>query len=357
MERGCDILILGSGAAGTTAAVTSAAGGAKTILAAFPSKRVPLGECLAPEGSRLLRRIHGEEARAAQLPYVGTRSRWASDEVREKSFLFHPAGSGLRLDRPAFDGVLLNNAQTAGADVIGATQILSADRCRGAWRVELKTSDSVIGVRASQVIDCTGRRSLFLRRQGIGRRQHDRLVALVMTAKARDEDGRLSLEAQPYGWWYRVVAPNGEEVVTLMTDSDLASATRLRAPGRLAELFSSTSMGRDRQGAFRATKPASVAASTSFPDSIAGEGWLAAGDAAAAYDPLSSEGIQKAIVGGRDAARAALAGDFSDYEERWRAAATAYLETRKDHYRANPRWPSDPFWARRHEARQDGPPR
>ena len=70
-----------------------------------------------------------------------------------------------------------------------------------------------------------------------------------------------------------------------------------------------------------------------------GEGWIAAGDAAAAHDPLSSHGIGSALDGGRRAARAVAAplrGDdtaFPTYKERLLADYTRYLWTRNAYYR------------------------
>jgi flavin-dependent dehydrogenase len=89
-----------------------------------------------------------------------------------------------------------------------------------------------------------------------------------------------------------------------------------------------------------------------------GDGWIAAGDAAAAYDPLSSHGIGSALAGGRQAADAVAAhldGDgaaFTNYRERLLAEYARYLWTRDGYYRDERRWSGAPFWERRHGARQ-----
>jgi flavin-dependent dehydrogenase len=91
----------------------------------------------------------------------------------------------------------------------------------------------------------------------------------------------------------------------------------------------------------------------------AGEGWAAAGDAAAAYDPLSSHGIGSALAGGRQAAAtlvAALQGDAAAlpaYGEGHRAGYARYLWSRHAYYADERRWPDAPFWKRRH-AGSDG---
>jgi flavin-dependent dehydrogenase len=94
-------------------------------------------------------------------------------------------------------------------------------------------------------------------------------------------------------------------------------------------------------------------AETSRLDAIAGDGWLALGDAAAAYDPLSSHGIGSAmgsgfyggnaiadLLAGRPEARLA-------YLDLMQTAYGACLDLQKRHYAAEGRWPEAPFWSRR----------
>jgi flavin-dependent dehydrogenase len=80
---------------------------------------------------------------------------------------------------------------------------------------------------------------------------------------------------------------------------------------------------------------------------VAGEGWLAIGDAAAALDPLSSHGIAAALAGGIEAARAIVEGSTERYERSIDASWTAYVSMRRAFYAAERRWSGTPFWQRR----------
>jgi flavin-dependent dehydrogenase len=77
------------------------------------------------------------------------------------------------------------------------------------------------------------------------------------------------------------------------------------------------------------------------------------GDAAAAFDPLSSQGILTALYTGMRAGQtidAELAGDpraRADYMSDIRAVTTAYLRNQRHHYRTETRWPDSEFWQRR----------
>jgi flavin-dependent dehydrogenase len=94
-------------------------------------------------------------------------------------------------------------------------------------------------------------------------------------------------------------------------------------------------------------------AESSRLDEILGERWIALGDAAAAYDPLSSHGVASAmgsgyygghaiadLLAGRSEARLA-------YLDILQKAYGTYLDLQREHYARETRWPDAPFWRRR----------
>jgi flavin-dependent dehydrogenase len=97
-----------------------------------------------------------------------------------------------------------------------------------------------------------------------------------------------------------------------------------------------------------------VQAESSFLDRVAGDAWLAAGDAAASFDPLSAQGITSAVNSGLDAASAAaawLSGDRKAalaYADRVRRSYAEYLTHRSVYYRIERRWLNGEFWKSRH---------
>jgi flavin-dependent dehydrogenase len=99
--------------------------------------------------------------------------------------------------------------------------------------------------------------------------------------------------------------------------------------------------------------PRVVAANSARLEHFAGAGWLAAGDAGAAFDPLSSQGILSALYSGLKAGRALhshLSGDdaaLAGYGGAMAAVYDAYLHNRATFYAAERRWPGSPFWQRR----------
>jgi flavin-dependent dehydrogenase len=90
-------------------------------------------------------------------------------------------------------------------------------------------------------------------------------------------------------------------------------------------------------------------------DRVAGARWLAVGDAAAAYDPLSAQGIHKALADGLKAAETIAAALASDTDIAPAYAASIgdsfeeYRTNRNFFYRLETRWAGSSFWQRRLE--------
>ena len=85
----------------------------------------------------------------------------------------------------------------------------------------------------------------------------------------------------------------------------------------------------------------------------AGEGWLAAGERAASYDPISGRGIFNALRDGAACGQAALGylegrcADADQYAGRLDREFAAYAAERRRFYASEKRWYSQPFWQHR----------
>ncbi len=109
-------------------------------------------------------------------------------------------------------------------------------------------------------------------------------------------------------------------------------------------------------GATFTGKPRFVAAGSGRISQAFGEGWIAAGDAAMAYDPISAHGLTLALRSGIDAAAALIDGR----EEALRAYAgvldRAFSRCRREAlriYASERRWPAERYWATRHALAAD----
>jgi flavin-dependent dehydrogenase len=146
-----------------------------------------------------------------------------------------------------------------------------------------------------------------------------------------------------------------------MSDADLVERRREGLPAFWRRCLDRAPHTRERArrcGAGPASLPPAarlriVAARSVRTRPVVGSNWLAAGDAAGSFDPLSAQGILKALAGASLAARAvaaALRGDaagLAEYAVALDRGYDDYLRARRDYYGMERRWPGSLFWRRR----------
>lgn len=323
--------MLGGGPAGCAAATILARAGRPVRLIVHPVRHraFGVGEGAPPGFDRAVDDVFGQGTFVAgdHLRSLGNRAAWGGTELLTTDFMFNPFGTGWHLDRLAFDASLLAAAKSSGVTISE-----SPDR------------DAAI---ARFVIDATGRRAEFARRQGATRVADDRLIAVLATYERNsgDVDATTTVEAASDGWWYTSPIPRQRRVVAFLTDGDLVDPElRTRAGfdrrARRTMHIAAPLAGVPTEG------PLMVSANTAHLETPCGEGWLAAGDAAASFDPVSSQGILTAVLMGAEAAR--CIDDPAAFAERYRSIVDQYKTDRRAIYALEDRWPDSPFWARRH---------
>jgi len=379
-----DVLVAGGGPAGAVAALVLARAGRRVLLADRADRAdhgdrgdegVPrtaaLGETLPAVAGRLLGDLGLGEPfrREPHLPCYGGLSSWGSPLLVATDSLHDPDGHGWRLDRPRFDRFLRDAAGRAGADVVTAT-VRRPVRQAG-WTAELTGGDGTARVRCSWLVDATGRGGSIARGHGGGLRAWDRLVCTVAAFRpaaagsgpgsgpgagtGADQDGRTLVEAVPGGWWYTALLPDGSRTAGFCTDADLAPPAMRTASGYLDQLARTRYVSEvvAHHGYTLWHPPRRMAAGGARLERPYGPGWLAAGDAALAVDPLSAQGLLTALHTGLLAGQALhrrLDGEpdaFGDYRARLHAIEGAYRRNHREYYGLETRWPAAPFWRRR----------
>jgi flavin-dependent dehydrogenase len=284
-HRYADILVAGAGPAGATIARLLVMRGRRVTLVDPASRRNDRLEIVSPSCCPVIEavgvaRLLADPAIAR--PCLGIHRRWGGREVEIDDFLRRPGGRGFVVDRLAFDAALRTAAADVGVEFITG-RIVAARRDAGAVVLDIEAGSSRHTVFAELAIDATGRPSAVARRLGVQRMVSDRLVAerhRVDAPRAPSQEPTwLDVKGYSNGWSYSVSGPDGrrERWVVCRPGGLTSDRTRPRAD-----------------------------ASSSILSHAAGESWIAVGDAAVSFDPVTSQGLANALSSALVAAGAIL---------------------------------------------------
>lgn len=313
------------------------------------------GEHLAAAAQPTLKRLGLQNLYDRALPCRGIDAAWGSAQPQFQELqLFTPFGGGRIVERPSFDQAMLAHARAQGITCLERTRVQSAMHTRsGEWQVTLRSGE----LRTfSCLVDASGRAASLARAQGARIVVYDRLVGVSarMSGSQHDNINKLHIWSARDGWWYLATLPGGERIATWMTDVEQVGQLAQREPWQqhCARHFEVVSRPLELASAAW-SRPRSFPAHSQRLQRPYGAGWIAVGDAALAFDPLSSAGLAKALRGACDAADAIAAGDskaFARYEEKLQHEWQLYLDARCHYYRLEQRFPDAAFWReRQHE--------
>lgn len=320
LPREVDVLVVGAGPAGSSAALEAARGGARTLLV---ERRRTVGVPVRC----------GEYVPRLLLMEVDAGGRWVDQETAH-IVLHLPSGDEVRtrapgavLDRFRFDAALVRGAEEAGALVLTGRTFGGFDPS-GAPVVD----GSV--VKARVVIGADGAASRVARTAGLARPELMLALQHVVRLGRHVASAHLHFSATTrygYGWLF----PKGEI-------ANMGVAVQWRRPDLARRGLSELSRTLVARGIVSRADPLSrcwgIVPSGGPPRLTSTGRVLLAGDAAGQVDPLTGAGLTGALRCGRLAGRAALAArPAADYEERWREVMQGFFDRsleRRDRMRA-----------------------
>jgi 2-polyprenyl-6-methoxyphenol hydroxylase-like FAD-dependent oxidoreductase len=361
----CDVLVIGGGPAGLATAIELRQASDLDIVVAEaraePAER--FGETVPPDILVALDRLDLGHAFKADghLPCPGSVSLWGSDKPGHNDFILNPLGPAWHISRARFEAMLRTRAAQMGASICAGTHAVSVRRTGDGFDVVLQDPRGARrAIRAPWVVDASGWRAWFARRQGATRRRLDRMLAIVRFAVLRSGTftAQTVVEAARDGWWYCARLPHGLIVTVLITERHAARALAHGGHALWRELLAGTRLLAPRLDACGLDEERfrSYPVDSAMLDRVEGDGWIAVGDAASAYDPITSQGIHKALTDAADASRTITAGAGHAQPPPWRYGARVatrfedYLADRAHLYALERRWSDQPFWRRRAQA-------
>lgn len=361
------VAVVGGGIAGCAACLGLARRGVEMVWIA-PSSPIAdkPGESLAPAALAVLENLGIDDllAHPAHRKSMVSFTAWGSDTLLERHAAGQFGGMGHVINRGHFETALVERVrQTAGIVRVDGS-LATFSRGDAGWT--LKTDSSQV-INASMLIDATGRLAMIGRTQ-TSQRRIDRLVAAYAFLKQTDLDidptPATLIEAVEGGWWYATLLANRQLALNFYSDPDLMprrTSTRLDLWQQMVGKTRSIARWIESAGYEISEPPRLASAGTAWLENAAGADWLAVGDAAVSFDPLSAHGMTTALWTGNEAAKAAalaLSGDgaaLDSYAARLRLGVEQYDSERREIYAREMRFTHHPFWQRRQKA--DRPPR
>lgn len=336
MRESFDVVVVGGGPGGSICATRLAQGGAKVVLlekAEFP--RFHLGESLLPQSLPVLEAVGVlDQVEATFIRKYG--ARFHDDALgRKDRFSFDGAWRNDRdhsfeVERSKFDKLLLDHARAQGVDVRQPWSVNGAVREGERVVGALATASDGTDVRfdAKYVVDASGRDALFAH----AARSTEKIIELDQTAIFAHYEGvarpegklagdidivifRESPTARPNWIWMIPFKDGVTSVGAVVSKSWIKSHRAKLDKDAVAE------HGDESTALFHAAVEESRSATALLAGSrmvwpkcqaaadfsyrvrdLAGEGWVAVGDAGGFIDPLFSTGAHIAMCGGKAAA-------------------------------------------------------
>ncbi|MGW0548294.1 NAD(P)/FAD-dependent oxidoreductase [Streptomyces altiplanensis] len=354
MHEETDVLVVGGGPAGATAAALLARQGHQVrVLERERFPRYHIGESLLPSllpvldvlGTREVVEAHGFVRKTGAF-YGWGGQEWSLgfDEPGR------PSAYSFQVIRSQFDQLLLEHARTQGADVreeVRAGRVTfeegsESGQDRRAVEATWTGQDGTEGrIRFGHLVDASGRAGLLAARQLRTRRVHDvfRNVATwsywrgaaPLTAAPSGAIGVFSLP--DHGWLWAIPLHDGTLSVGLVTDKRSFARARQAAGGSLQTVYDEAIarcplLAGMLTGARQAAPLKTESDYSYVSEAFTGPGWFLAGDAACFLDPLLSTGVHLAMYSGLLAAASISSMLSGDVDE---DAARAFYQSAYQH--------------------------
>ncbi len=299
-----DFLIVGGGPAGTLTALQLSIAGARVALLQWLNTQKFALEMLSGRARRVIEGRVGSLLEIASAKEIDeTISLWDTPIPVCWSSIGDPWGAGVSVDRLYFDEFLRSSAKMSHVSVFGLRQPGWPEKRGGLWR--LIDRDCSLEIAAPFLIQAAGR-------SGASRPKRKRFCSFSQLAltvhlpqQVRRSRTSFCIEKTQDGWWYLIPGASENYFIAFCTKPEQLKSRQIPPAEFFRDQFEHTKLIASlvMQSVSPLPVVARLASEITF-DCVAGEDWIAVGDAAYACDPLSGRGVEFAADSAEAAVRA-----------------------------------------------------
>ncbi|MEG4407612.1 flavin-dependent monooxygenase QhpG [Microcoleus sp. MON2_D5] len=350
-----EVCVVGGGPAGSSIARRLALLDHDVCLieqAAFP--RPHIGESLPPSIIQVFELL-GARALIEAAGFLRShraRVRWSSTD---NSWQSHPGESGFQVDRGRFDQLLLEAAKEVGVRVLQPARVSRPQRQgQYQWLVPVRSGERHYTIKTRFLVDATGKHSPL---SGKKQRYSAATLALYGYWKNTSFHGAESrVEAGANEWFWGAYLPNGTFNAAVFLDKQRYAQIGGDRQKFYEDILAKTTLFPDCLQGKLETPVQICDASSYFTTNPIGLDFIRVGEAALSIDPLSSQGVQVAMMSaftGSIAVHTILTQpDSTDaaiafYRDRQRETVVGNQKTAAQFYAEQDIYPATSFWQSR----------
>ena len=319
-EVAVDVLVIGGGPAGTTAATFLARRGWKvTLFEKDVHPRFHIGESLLPMNLPILERLGvleqvkqiGVHKPGADFPMRGDRD--SINVFRFDRALDPKFGYAYQVKRAEFDALLFDNALANGVDARQQVKVEQVEFGADGRPARVHARDAggnALAFRPRYLVDASGRDTFLGSKLKLKKKNPAHQSAAIfshfsgVTRREGEEAGNITVERFAHGWMWLIPLTGDVMSVGAVCFPEYLKTRSGDNESFLMQTLRDTPSVWARMGNARRIAPVHATGNYSYTCTrMHGQGWVMAGDAFAFIDPVFSSGVYLGMNGGEQAAK------------------------------------------------------